>query len=156
MCHCQTSLMRTTIILNNFKWTINGLRKGKKRNNNVLIQNRFMPLSVSSMDANDDDNDVSVQEDDIFHNNINTISQMPIYPFDRQTSYVNRHPERGVMDYRNTITVPGNSDDHDISKDEKKVCILSDSICHRIKMKVFNKHLKNKKAYKLCFPGGDT
>ena len=55
------------------------------------------------MDANNDDNDVSVHEDDIYHNNINTISQMPI-PFDRQTSYVNRHPERGVMDYRNTIS----------------------------------------------------
>ena len=53
-------------------------------------------------------------------------------------------------------SVPGNSNDHDISKDEKKVCILSDSICHRIKINEFNKHLKNKKAYKLCFPGGDT
>ena len=101
-----------------------------------------MPL----MDVNDYDNDNSEHGDDIFHANINTISQIPINPSDRQTRYVNRHPERDVMDYRNTITVPGNSDYRD--KDEKK-CILSDSICNRIKINEFNKHLKNKKAYKM-------
>ena len=43
-----------------------------------------------------------------------------------------------------------------ISKDGRKICILSDSICNRIKIHEFNKYIKNKKTYKLCFPGGDT
>ena len=67
-----------------------------------------MPLSLPSMDVNNYDNDDRVHEDDISDDN--RISQMPINPSDRQTSYVNRHPERDVMDYRNTIAVPGNSD----------------------------------------------
>ena len=58
-------------------------QRNKKRNNNVLTQNIFMPLSMPSMDVNDYDNDDSVHEDDIFHDNINTISQMVINPSDR-------------------------------------------------------------------------
>ena len=38
----------------------------------------------------------------------------------------------------------------------KTVCILSDSICKRIKINEFNKIFNNKKAYKRCFEGADT
>ena len=41
-------------------------------------------------------------------------------------------------------------------KDGKSVCILSDSICKRIKINELNKYIKNKKAYKRCFDGADT
>ena len=66
-------------------------------------------------------------------------------PSNRQTT--NKYPERDVMDYRTKITVPGNSDYlGDTSKDGRKICILSDSICNRIKIHEFNKYLKNKKT----------
>ena len=141
---------------NNFKEIDNKwiTQRKKKRNNTVLLQNRFAPLFVPPVDANDYENDVTVHEDDIFDANIHTKSQMPTIPSNRQTT--NKYPERDVMDYRTKITVPGNSDDRDISKDGRKICILSDSICNRIKIHEFNKYLKNKKAYKICFPGGDT
>ena len=41
-------------------------------------------------------------------------------------------------------------------KDGKSVCILSDSICKRIKINELNKYIKNKKAYKRGFDGADT
>ena len=117
------------------------------RNNNVLTQNRFMPLSVPSMDVNYYDNDVCVHEDDIFHDNINTISQMPINPSDRQTSYVNSHPERDVMDYRNTITVLGNSDYPRHKQRRKERPYFVGQHLQSYTIHEFNKHLKNKKAY---------
>ena len=142
---------------NNFKEIDNKwiTQRKKKRNNTVLLQNRFAPLFMPPVDANDYENDVSVHEDDIFYANIHTKSQMTTIPSNRQTT--NKYPEHDVVDYRTKITVPGNSDYRgDISKDGRKICILSDSICNRIKIHEFNKYLKNKKAYKICFPGCDT
>ena len=68
--------------------------------------------------------------------------------------FVNHFPENNII--RNKKTIPGNSNYSSVIKDGKSVCILSDSICKRIKVNEFNKYLKNKKAYKRCFDGADT
>ena len=49
--------------------------------------------------------------------------------------------------------VPGNSSYADMSRDGKKVVVLSDSMCGRVRIPALNKSLKNKKAYKKFFPG---
>ena len=49
--------------------------------------------------------------------------------------------------------VPGNSSYADMSRVGKKVAILSDSMCGRIRIPVLNKVLENKRAYRKLFPG---
>ena len=69
--------------------------------------------------------------------------------------FTNKFPENDVIVFTNKMTVPVNSDYSSVIKDDKSVCILSDSICKRIKVNELNKYIKNKKAYKRCFDGAD-
>ena len=50
-------------------------------------------------------------------------------------------------------TAPGNSTYADITRHGKKVCIVGASIIQRINMREFNKHLYDKHAVKVSYPG---
>ena len=68
--------------------------------------------------------------------------------------FINQKPERDNMDYRRkNVVVPGNAEYGKKSSNDKNVCILSDNICKRKKIHEFNKYIRNKKAYKKCYPG---
>ena len=62
-------------------------------------------------------------------------------------------PQNVSIGNGNRRHVPGNSSYADMSRDGKKVVILSDSMCGRIRIPTLNKTLNNKKAYKKFFPG---
>ena len=51
------------------------------------------------------------------------------------------------------IVLPGNSSYSDITTRGKRICILSDIICRRIKMMDFNDAINNGSAHLTAFPG---
>ena len=69
---------------------------------------------------------------------------------------MNRHPERDTINYHSAKTVNDNPEYSGIYKDTQTVCILSDSLCKRIKIHEFNKYLKNKKKPLKSVDGADT
>ena len=52
--------------------------------------------------------------------------------------------------------MPGSSSYAAMTKDGKKVCIISDSIAQRINLKEFNNQLVDAKAFKQIFPGASV
>lgn len=70
----------------------------------------------------------------------------------RSNFYTNRYPENDTLRYRKTV--PGNSNYAGIAKSGKKVCVLSDSICSRIKMRNLSQKINNGHAYRQHLPGG--
>ena len=69
----------------------------------------------------------------------------------RHPNIINKYPEHDNIHH--TKTVHGNSTYADISKQGKKVCIFSDSICKPIDMVEFSYYCKHKSAIKRSFPG---
>ena len=74
----------------------------------------------------------------------------------RPNPVVNNKQENDKMKYRNPKHIPDNSSYASIAASGKKVLILCDSICSRIKMKEFNRELKNGHAYRKQFPGASS
>ena len=99
----------------------------------------------SDFDNEFDDNIVTKN-----HNN-SQVNCNPIYT--RRTVVVNQKPENDKLDYKNPTHVPGNSNYANLTKSGKKILILTDSICGRIRMKEFNVYVRNGYAYRKAFPG---
>ena len=71
----------------------------------------------------------------------------------RSNPVINIKQENDKIIYNNPKHIPGNSSYANIAASGKKVLLLSDSIYSRIKMKEFNRELKNGRAYRKQFPG---
>ena len=74
----------------------------------------------------------------------------------RPNPVINNKQENDKIVYNNPKHIPGNSSYANIATSGKKVLLLSDSICSRIKMKEFNRELKNGRAYRKQFPGATS
>ena len=58
-----------------------------------------------------------------------------------------------IPDNSNVQVLPGNSSYADITRDGKRVAIISDSMCKHIKLDALNRSMENKRAYKKIFLG---
>ena len=132
-------------------------KKEIKCDNDLLLQNNFTPLSFQPVLEDINVNGVNVYGYDDGDNNSVAHIRPAVTNHNRQSNvFINEYLERDTIRYYNAKTVAGNSAYGGMVKDGIKVCILSDSICKRIKLPDFNKHLNNKKAYKRCFDGSNT
>ena len=114
----------------------------------ITLHNNLRTLITdenSDFDNEFDDNNVTKN-----HNN-SQVNCNPIYT--RPTVVVNQKPGNDKLDYKNPTHVPGNSNYANLTKSGKKILILTDSICGRIRMKEFNVHVRNGYAYRKAFPG---
>ena len=80
----------------------------------------------------------------------NPIKRNPIKR--RPNAVINEKPESDNTKFHDLKHVPGNSSYADVSSKGKKILIISDSMCSRIKMKEFNSYTKNGYAYRKTFP----
>ena len=116
--------------------------------NNITLTNNFRTLIV------DEDSDFDKHFDNnIIIENLNNIQAKynPIYT--RPTVAVNQKPENDKSDHNKPRHVPGNSNYANMTNPGKKILILSDSICGRIRMKGFDNYIMNGYAYRKSFPG---
>ena len=101
-------------------------------------------------------NDADSDFDNEFENYVNIQVVQTKHPlnynpeYNRSTPYVNRHPENDVLKYSHPN--PGNSTYAHMTNHGKKIMILSDSICSRIKLNEFNSYVKNGSAHSKSFP----
>ena len=70
----------------------------------------------------------------------------------RPSLVVNKYPETDNIKYPKRV--PGNSTYASISKNGRKILLLTDSLCGGVKMDEFNPHLEEGIAYRKIFPGG--
>ena len=71
----------------------------------------------------------------------------------RLSVVINEKPESDFKKFHDLKHVPGNSPYTDVTRIGKKILILSDSKCSRIKMKELNYYIENGYAYRKTFPG---
>ena len=116
---------------------------------NVATSNRFISLSIDNNDGLPPD-DINASQN-ISHNNINNKIQSAER---RPDNVINRNPERDEFAYRPTR--PGNSSYAKITGSGKKIALITDSLCSRIKMKNFNRFINSGRAYRKAFPGGTS
>ena len=121
---------------------------------NVNGSNRY-----SSLPIDDDlviDKDVCINPNAIHQNSqgmSNVVNQTHNV---RPTNVINKYPQNDTQVYHAPKHIPGNSSYSNITNKGKKICILTDSICSRIKIKEFNKHVNNGHAYRKAYPGGTS
>ena len=116
--------------------------------NSSKYSNRYQVL------INDEESDFEKE----FENNVNihilkTKQGCHNPEYKQTTPFINPHPENDIKKYSYPKHIPGNSSYADIANYGKKILILSDSICSRIKLREFNSYINNGTAYRKSFPG---
>ena len=114
----------------------------------ILCTHRFKTLII------DEESD----SDDVLQNNgIKTTRYASQEDITRQKkNKVNTKPKHKNEIYNKANHVPGNSSYSEITRGGKKILILSDSLCNRIRMKEFNQYITNGYAYHKNFPGATS
>ena len=120
--------------------------ENKSNNNSIPLRNRFDGMFIDDNTNNDDDT-VTIQDTPM---NKNVIKN--------KRPEIVSNPENNLSNHHRSLkrTSPGNSNYSNITKQGKKVCIFSDSICKRINMNKFNSSLINATAIKRSYPGATT
>ena len=124
---------------------------GDKRNRNNYIpftNNRFNGMFIDVNINHREDTDIVQNTPIIQNSNVDKNRRPPIV--------TNNYPENDLINNKFKKASPGNSTYSNITKNGKKICIFSDSICKRINMNQFNSHLRNATAIKKSFPGATT
>ena len=132
--------------------TRHSYNNNKRTNQDKFISpNRYSGLSI------DDDADFDNEcDDDIKFRNgkINCYENRQKKPKQHhQNIYTNKRPENDNINYGNKRVVPGNATYANITRSDSSICILSDSICKRIRMRNFNDAINDGHAYMKAFPG---
>ena len=122
----------------------------KKGNKGIKLHNNFSSLNYQCTENDDIQNNV-VETDDGDHERNSSPHPSTIKAKRQSNIFTNKCPDNDVNDYSYKKTVPGNPEDSSVIKDGKSVCILSDSICKRIKINELNKYIKNKKGLQKMF-----
>ena len=91
--------------------------------------------------------------DSDFENTVKNANIIKHYKNKRPNVVTNLAPEHDNINYQHKKTVPGNSNYAQMARSGKKVCIMSSSICSRIKMGKFSKGLTNGYAYRQAHNG---
>ena len=71
----------------------------------------------------------------------------------RPSNVVNQRPENDEIKYKQPKVVPGNASYSDVTRQDRKILLLSDSILGRIQLYKLNKELKGGRAIRKYFPG---
>ena len=117
----------------------------EKPEEDILCTNRFKTLII---DEDSDSNDV------LQNNGIKITRYASQEDITRQKiNKVNTKAKHKNEIYNKANHVPGNSSYSEITRGGKKILILSDSLCSRIRMKEFNQYITNGYAYRKNFPG---
>ena len=137
----------------NYRKKHNPICKGV--NDIVVFPNRFSSLNV-------EDDDVITNTNDELQTPTNaTRRNMKVNI--RPETVINKYPERDAVNYRQNTennlthpvkrTIPGNSSYADLTKNGKKICILSSSLTKPINMNDFNNRLASGVAIKRAHGG---
>lgn len=122
---------------------------------NVTTKNRYNPLLI------DDD----LESDNELQFNSITTHQKPYVKYNdvrqstnrRPSNVINKNPQHDTFVFHQAPKhIPGNSSYASIADKGKKIAIITDSLCSRIKMKSFNQYIVNGHAYRKAFPGGTS
>ena len=143
---------------NDFQIDKRWIGKSKKNDDNdIQLYNKFTPLSFQNVvDDNDNNNKNTNDEHSALSVDANNLQIKEHCNNSRINLFTNNYPENDIISYGRSTVVPGNSQYNDLTSKGKKVCILSDSICKRIKLTNLNRCLHHKNAYKKCFSGMGT
>ena len=123
------------------KWITSRKKKGSNLIADISLHNEFTPLSFQHVDINDENE--SCDENDENHDEIMSTINNPINVNKRPSIITQLNPEKNIMSHMRV-----NSKHTNITKEEGKVFIISDSITKPIDMLEFNNHLKNRDAVK--------
>ena len=117
-----------------------------------------LPIDEESVSENNDNDNYDVVGNPVMmHNPIEIINHTIQSHIRRPNNVINRKPQNDTITYNQLPKhIPGNSSYANIATKGKKICIVTDSICSRIKMKVFNRFINNGRAYRKAFSGGTS
>ena len=121
-----------------------------------FLQMHIIDDTNSEMDINDCFEITSSTEKETGNEHLRKNQRKPIEPFThirRPPVLINPYPERDNINYYIPKHYPGNSNYNLMTKQGKKVLILSDSICGGMDIKQLDSSLRNKKVYRKYFPG---
>ena len=121
---------------------------------NIESPNRYRHLVLDDHSNFDDEIEANVRCNSLpaVRNKSINCSEMRHLETSKKT-IVNRHPENDTMKYKQQNLVPGNPTYSNKSSPRKKLLLLSDSICNRVRENEMNKFVKNGFVYKKSFSG---